>query len=151
MNEDQINVLWSLFGFIGLKWGTAADCGMSQQQFQQALQWQMQRDPAYTGYYRDTIAEYQALLRQYGQPSLALAALITQKPYSPSNPSAVANFVLLEFMRWNIAFGGFKAFGYMNYNGWMGGGSFLQQPPPYRALNIPVQNLPVGGDHGQGA
>lgn len=151
MEQDQINVLWSLFGFIGQKWGTAADCQMPQQQFQQALQWQMQRAPAYLGYYRQTIAEYQALLQQYHTPTFALAALINQNPYSSSNPSPVANYVLLEFMRWNIAFGGFKTFGYMNYNGWMGGGSFLNKPPPYRALNIQAQTQPVGGDHGQGA
>ncbi|WP_411380050.1 hypothetical protein [Pseudomonas sp. MPB26] len=151
MDQDQINVLWSLFGFIGQRWGTAADCQMPQQQFQQALQWQMQRDPSYLGYYRQTIAEYKVLLQQYHQPTLALAALIDQNPYAPSNPSAVANYVLLEFMRWNIAFGGFKTFGYMNYNGWMGGGSFLNQPPPYRALSIQLQSQPAGGDHGQGA
>lgn len=147
MNDDQIDVLWAVFGYIGQNWGTSADCAMPQTQFQQVLQWQMQRDPAYQGYYQQAVAEYQQLLEQYGSPPPAMAALLAENRYHPTNPSNVANFVLLEFMRWNIAFGGFKAFGYENYNGWMGGGSFLQQPPPYRALPVSVQVQTLGGNH----
>lgn len=134
LNDTQTDVLWSIFVYIGENWGTAANCSMPQAQFHQALQWQLQRDSAYLGYYQQTIAEYQRLLAQYGSPPPALAALLAENRYQSSNPSNIANFVLLEFMRWNIAFGGFRTFGFVNYNGWMGGGSFLQTPPPYRAL-----------------
>ncbi|KWC36269.1 hypothetical protein WL51_19330 [Burkholderia ubonensis] len=134
MNDDQINVLWAVFGYIGENWGTASTCTMPQAQFQQVLQWQIQRDPAYKNDYLATVTEYQLLLRQYGSPAAALARLFAENELPDPKLPDVANHVLLEFMRWNVAFGGFKTFGYENYNGWMGGGSYLTQPPPYRAL-----------------
>lgn len=38
MNDDQIDVLWAVFGYIGQNWGSSADCAMPQTQFQQVPQ-----------------------------------------------------------------------------------------------------------------
>ena len=148
MNVDQFATLWAIFGYIGQKWGTTTTCTMPQTQFQQVLQWQMERDPAYLAYYIECLAEYNALVQQFGAPA-AMAMLFAENQLpSPKLPN-VANHVLLEFMRWNVAFGGFQTFGYQNYNGWMGGGSYLSKPPPYRALpsTSPVKGPATGVDH----
>lgn len=126
--------LWAIFDFIGTNWDNAGFCAMTQAQFVEVVNWQAQRDPQYAGYYATAVSEYQELLAQYGgDQQEALTALYAQNQAPYSNP-AVGQCVLLEFMRWQVAFGGFKSFGYMNYTGWMGGGSFLTVPPPYRAL-----------------
>lgn len=135
MCQSDSDVLWLIFQQIGILWGNAGSSDMPQAQFDQVVAQQGQLNPAYEGYYTDTIALYQELLQVYGgnqQQALTQLFLQNQLP-QPAQPD-VANFVLLEFMRWQVAFGGFRAFGYENYNGWMGGGSFLQVPPPYRAL-----------------
>jgi hypothetical protein len=136
--------LWTIFGYIGQNWGTAQTCNMPQAQFNQVIAWQVARDPAYSGYYAEAVTEYQALYAKYGPA--ALAVLYQENQLSNPKLPQVANFVLLEFMRWNVAFGGFRSFQYENYNGWMGGGSYLNRPPPYRALPM-VPAPPSGAQH----
>lgn len=134
MREVDLNILWLMFGYIGTNWGTASSCTLSQSQFEQVIAQQVQRDQQYQGYYLSAIDAYVALLEQYGDPQAALKALFTENQLPTPRLPEVANYVLLEFMRWNVAFGGFRAFNYENYIGWMGGDSFLSKPPPYRAL-----------------
>lgn len=144
MDKEAVDVLWQIFGYIGTNWGTADSCKMPQTQFDQALAWQVARDSNYQGYYQQTVAEYSALLAKYGSSQQAIQVLLQENQLpSPKLPD-VANYVLLELMRWNAAFGGFSSFGYQNYNGWMGGGSFLNVPPPYRAL---PDSQPTGAHH----
>lgn len=134
MEQFGNDPLWLMFGYIGQNWDNAQYCDMSENQFYLAVNWQVGRDPAYNGYYTAAIAEYNALLAQFGNPQQALSALFQENQLPNPKLPDVANYVLLEFMRWQVAFGGFRAFSYMNYNGWMGGGSYLNVPPPYRAL-----------------
>ena len=109
----------------------------------------MQRDPNYAAYYAQATLEYSALLNQFGgNTQLALQALFSENQLPNPKLPNVANFVLLEFMRWNVAFGGFQTFNYANYNGWMVGGSYLKVPPPYRAL---PDNIVVVGPDGAAA
>lgn len=143
-HEADDATLWIIFSFIGQNWGTAQTCEMPRSQFDQVIQWQIQRDPSYWGYYAQAIAEYRALYARYGQAATAYLYRENQLP-NPKLPD-VANYVLLEFMRWNVAFGGFRTFQYENYNGWMGGGSYLTKPPPYRALPM----LPQAGEGKRG-
>ena len=143
--EADMATLWTIFGFIGQNWGTTQTCEMPQWQFNQVIQWQIQRDASYAGYYAQAVAEYKDLYARYGQDAAAYLYRENQQP-SPKLPD-VANYVLLEFMRWNVAFGGFRTFKYENYNGWMGGGSYLKKPPPYRALPV----LQQAGEGNRGA
>jgi len=139
MSDVDTATLWLIFGQIGEQWNNGQYCDMPQAQFAEAIARQVGLDPSYIGYYNAAVSEYQTLLEQCGgnqQQALQILFQQNQVPIPPSpNVSDIANYVLLEFMRWQVAFGGFRAFGYENYNGWMGGGSFLQVPPPYRALN----------------
>lgn len=151
MSDIDADVLWLMFGYIGTTWGTAPFCDMPQSQFQQAISGQVQRDRQYAGYYRAAVAEYRALLHQYGSRETARRALFQDNQLPKPKLPDVASYVLLEFMRWNVAFGGFRAFNYENYNGWMGGGSFLKTPPPYRAVPSSAQasagaGVALGGD-----
>lgn len=133
MTQVDAATLWQIFQFVGLNWGTTKACDMTQAQFTDVINWQVQRDPAYATYYAAAVAEYQRLETMF-PPAEAMSVLYAENQLpNPSVPD-VATYVLLEFMRWNVAFGGFQVFNYANYAGWMGGGSFLTVPPPYRAL-----------------
>ncbi|OWY61943.1 hypothetical protein B7486_61070 [cyanobacterium TDX16] len=124
--------LWTIFGFIGTNWGNAAECDMDEAQFTKAVGWQVQVDPTQGDAYAQAVTSYQALLAAHGgDEQAALTQLYGQNQTGSGTPIAG---VLLGFMRWQVAFGGFRTFGYTNYTGWMGGGSFLSEPPPYRAL-----------------
>ena len=133
MSDIDTDSLWQIFQFIGVNWGISANCDMPQTQFVEAVNWQTGRDPNYALYYNEAVAELQTLLEKY-PPNQALQILLQENQLPNPKLPDVANYVLLEFMRWQVAFGGFRSFAYENYNGWMGGGSFLQVPPPYRAL-----------------
>jgi hypothetical protein len=125
--------LWQIFQCIGATWGTTSACDMNQAQFTDVVNWQAQRDPAYATYYTAAVAELSRLETMF-PPGEALSILLSENQLPNPNLPDVANYVLLEFMRWNVAFGGFQLFNYANYAGWMGGGSFLTLPPPYRTL-----------------
>jgi len=133
MSGVDTDTLWLIFLHIGIQWNNSQYCAMPQSQFVQAVEWQVGLNPDYADYYNATVAEYWRLVGQYG-PEQGMQALFQENQLpNPKYPN-IANFVLLEFMRWQVAFGGFRAFAYENYCGWMGGGSYLQVPPPYRAL-----------------
>ena len=142
MSEVDTDILWKIFSYIGVHWRTMSSCTMPESQFQEVIRWQIQLDSKYQGYYLEAITEYKKLLKQHDGDSQAALQALFEENRLPTPPATspepkhphIADFVLLEFMRWNVAFGGFRTFGYENYNGWMGGGSFLSQPPPYRAL-----------------
>ncbi|ETW97597.1 MAG: hypothetical protein ETSY1_21980 [Candidatus Entotheonella factor] len=127
----QSEVLWTVFGYIDSHWDVNTE--MSKTRFEQALASQVGLDPVYQLRYDETAAAYQAELEQHGNIEAALEALYSKNTApKPAQPDVAQ--VLGEFMKWNVAFGGFRSFGYMNYPGWTGNGSFLNDPPPYRAL-----------------
>lgn len=134
MSKIDTDALWRIFEFIGTNWGISEICDMPRTQFVQAVDWQVERDPTYAAYYSEAVAELNDLERRYPAPAQALQVLFRENRLPEPKLPNVANHVLLEFMRWQIAFGGFRSFDYKNYAGWMGGGSFLSVPPPYRAL-----------------
>lgn len=122
--------LWVIFSYITANWKT--DCDMPQAQFNQALKWQVGLDKAYSAYYGATVTAFALQLKRHkGDVNAALKALYSDNEQpNPAEPDVAK--VLGEFMQWNAAFGGFRAFGYQNYPGWMGNGNFEKEPPPYR-------------------
>ncbi|TLP55504.1 hypothetical protein FEE96_22570 [Parasedimentitalea maritima] len=132
--NDFKTILWLVFQHIGQQWGNAAEADMPEVQFNQVIDWQVELDPNYALYYAETISEYTKLLQQTGSSDAALKILFAENQKDAPKLPNVANFVLKEFMIWQVAFGGFRAFGppYQNYTGWMGGGNFNDIPTPYR-------------------
>ncbi len=130
-------VLWQIFQYIGVIWGNSAESGLEQFQFQRAVTWQVELDPNYATYYAEAVAEYTRLLQETGSVDTAMRTLFAENQADDPKLPDVAQYVLKEFLTWQIAYGGFRAFGppYQNYTGWMGGGSFNDVPPPYRAIS----------------
>ena len=134
MNPD-VATLWAIFGHIGSKWQNADYCDMSLEQFSHAITQQVELKPVYLGHYNFTTAHFKTLCEEEGgNQELAMDRLFTENRLPSPRYPQIAQFVLVEFMRWQVAFGGFRAFDYQNYSGWIGGGSFLKMPPPYRAI-----------------
>lgn len=134
--QDFYVILWAIFSYIGTHWQNTKQCDMPEAQFQKAIDWQVELEPSYAVYYAAAVAEYTRLLQETGDPQAALSILFSENTSDDPKLPDVQKYVLGEFMRWQVAFGGFRAFGppYENYSGWMGGGSFEANPPPYRAL-----------------
>jgi len=134
--QDFYKVLWAIFQYIGVAWGNAGQCDMPEDQFQSVIDWQVGLDPCYGVYYAAAVAEYSRLFQVTGSEPAALARLFAENATDPPKLPDVQKYVLAELMKWQVAFGGFRAFGppYVNYSGWMGNGTFNQSPPPYRAL-----------------
>lgn len=129
-NKVDCDTLWEIFTFIRTKWQNTD--GVDVKQFQMIINDRINLIPAYGDYYQESIAEYQRLIDQYGDKNRALDALFTENELPDPKLPNIANYVLAEFMRMQTAFGGFKKYGYENFSGWMGGGSYSQSPPPYR-------------------
>lgn len=137
MKNLDTETLWTIFEFIGTNWGNAQFCAMPKDQFIEVVNWQVNLNSVYSNYYSTAVVQYQGLLAAYGgNQQLALKALFQQNQLPNLNPD-VGTHVLYEFMCWQVLSGGFRAFGgYVNYTGWMGGGSYLNNPPPYRSLPL---------------
>lgn len=136
MNASRLDVdtLWIIFEFIGDNWGNAHLSKMSKTQFSRVLIWQVELNSAYDNYYREAVSRFQELLLENGGDKHQALKVLYSENQLPNAASNIGQFVLLEFMRWQLAFGGFRLYGYENYVGWMEGGSYLNSPPPYRAL-----------------
>ena len=124
--------LWTIFAYVATRWQAPSD--MTKDQLELAVNGQTQLEPNYAGWVSETLARYRALLESTGSEDAALAALYAGNQQPEPESQGIAT-VLANFMSWSVAFGGFRSFGYENYPGWMGGGSFEQRPPPYRALS----------------
>ncbi|QQO55799.1 MAG: hypothetical protein N838_23060 [Thiohalocapsa sp. PB-PSB1] len=124
------NTLYKIFTFIRSQWGTSD--GVSEDQFELIVGYKANSDPAYAFYYTVAVATYEALLKKLGNEEAALTALYQENQQPDPANQDIAQYVLGEFLTMNIAFGGFSLFGYENFRGWMGGGSFEDTPPPYR-------------------
>ena len=134
--KDFQTILWSIFQYIGVIWGNTAQSGMEEFQFNRVIDWQVAIDPNYATYYAATVAEYTRLLQSSGSVDVAIRTLFSENQAPNPKVANVEQYVLKEFLIWQIAYGGFSAFGppYENYTGWMGGGNFNDVPTPYRAI-----------------
>ena len=141
-NFDATQELWEIFLFIRTNWQSTDDVNFDQ--FESIVNYKTSLDSDYLGYYQQAVTEYENLYQQTGDKQMALGILYQQNQCvdaggdstcSSAKLPEVAKYVLWEFMQMNVAFGGFRDFGYENYQGWMGGGSYEQVPPPYRTYN----------------
>ena len=131
MESPELDRLWEIYTYIRKHW--QAEDGMSTAQLKLIVDGKIAIDPAYAGYYDSAVAEYEALTAQHGSRDKALAALYSENETPNPKLPEVAQYVLGEFMTFHVAFGGFKAYGFENFPGWMGAGPYTQTPPPYRA------------------
>jgi hypothetical protein len=132
-----IDRLWRIFEHIGGHWSNAADVAMDRQRFARILALKVSEFPSYLTEYSDASDLFSRLEAQLGDSAQALRVLFTPPsstaPDFPSTPLGHAQtYVVTEFINLQIANGGFRHFGYVNYPGWIGGPLADVAELPYR-------------------
>jgi|CXWL01.1.fsa_nt_gi hypothetical protein len=123
IGNDIDPTLWSLFVAIGDHWQLGDDPEAYRSRLAIFMDNRIAINPLYRSYY-DAAAVTIADLAAADGPPRAFEILFATKTSSgvPGSPiEAAKRFVVNEFITMRLAFGGFKAFGARNYNGYMGG------------------------------
>jgi hypothetical protein len=117
-------LMWSIFSAIGDTWGIAEQCFLVRKAFDEILDLKTSRPPSYLGEYKNAISTLS------GQdPKQALSNFLQGQP-----DEKLLAFVVAEFIELQLAHGGFRALGYKNYRGYMGGPFSTAENRPYRVL-----------------
>lgn len=115
--------LWALFVAIGDHWQLGDDPEPYRSRLTSFMDNRIALNPLYRGYY-DSAAQTIADLIAANGAVKAFEILFATKTSAgvPTAPIEIAKrFVANEFITMRLAFGGFKAFGARNFNGYFGG------------------------------
>ncbi len=135
IDKDVYEATWALFAAIGRYWGTIADATPHRTQVLNFMLNRIKLNPLYLGYYataREVLARMQA---EHGDAAYEM--LFTDKAAASEDPpvsplAVVRQRVSNELVALHLAVGGFKAFGAVNYCGYIAGPNLPGQEPPYR-------------------
>jgi hypothetical protein len=137
LSDEVFESMWQLFVHIGTFWQNMDNPEPLKPMFYTFLLNRINLYPIYQEYYRIAKQVMDLLIAEYGEEQ-AYELLFTDADAAKSPPEtpvaltrqAVAN----EFMAWQLALGGFKAWGATNYCGYIGGGYIPGNPAPYRTF-----------------
>lgn len=128
LSEPEAAAMWSMFAFIGREWDTARFCRItSPTGLRPVLDAKTTIAPSYLTEYRRAAAALGALVRQYG-PEAGMRRFFFSNPDACTGQMVVSELVMLQ-----VAQGGFRRFGYVNYAGFMGGPYDDPLRLPYRS------------------
>ncbi len=134
LDDEEMQDIWTIFSFIGQQWDNGNVCILNtEQKFKPIIDQKTSQVPSYLTEYRNAIQQFRTLQNEYGEQE-ALQILFLETPSS----SSIRIYVLHEFLKLQIANGGFRGFNssYLNYLGWMKGGIFSDpEHPAYRGLD----------------
>ncbi len=120
--------LWAMFQYIGQAWETAAFCRLDRAGLDGIVDLKTGAAPSYLAEYRAALARF-AVLKQDGEEALALRRLFFEE-----TDARLRQLVLAELIELHLAYGGFRALGYRNYRGYMGGSFSDPKRAPYRVV-----------------
>jgi hypothetical protein len=137
VSSDVEDAMWKLFVAVGAFWKLGDDPQPYRLRFRAFLQNRISINPMYRDFYIVAKTVIDGLIAQFGEAA-AYEQVFTNKPrIAPATPPQsrlefVQHYVANEFIGFRLALGGFKAFGAINYCGFMGGANIEGQPVPYR-------------------
>jgi hypothetical protein len=130
LSENQLTQLWEIFDHIGTAWQSREFCTIqSRQQLEPILTLKTERSPSYLTEYREA-AQLLEESRQRRDPQQALHHL-----YFEQSDEHLKRFVIAEFLRLHLAYGGFRFLPYRNALGFAGGSFNQDDTLPYRDLS----------------
>lgn len=135
LSDEVFESMWRLFVHVGRFWQNMDDAGPLRSQLYSFMLNRISLRPIYREYYDCARRVTDELVARHGEDQ-AYALLFTDAEAGrspPETPVALTRQkVANEFMAWQLALGGFKAWGAMNYCGYIGGPNLPGQPAPYR-------------------
>ena len=129
LHESQLEQIWQIFDHIGQVWENRDFCTIqSLDQLEPIITLKTTRVPSYLTEYRAALTIFQQL-REDLDPQRALHRL-----YFESGDEHLRRYVIEEFLRLQIAHGGFRFLPYQNATGYAGGSFDDDGHLPYRSL-----------------
>ena len=141
IDDDVFASMWDLFVHIGKFWGNMDDASPLRSELYSFMLDRIKLRPTYDQYYACAHRVMHELVRSRGAEQ-AYEYLFTdpdanQSP--PETPVAVTRqMVANEFIALQLCLGGFKAFGALNYCGYIGGANIPHVQIPYRTFEQPA-------------
>jgi hypothetical protein len=131
LRSDEVRDLWKIFEHIGTTWDnedlTTID---SRQDLERILDLKTEIVPSYLTEYREAVRIFRNLRAQFGEQE-ALRRILFEEP-----DARLRQYVVVEFLRLQVAAGGFLRFGgYRNYPGFPGGPFNDPSHLPYRPIS----------------
>jgi hypothetical protein len=137
VDQEVFASMWQLFVHIGRFWDNAPAMATEplRTQLYTFMGNRIALDPLYHGYYTLAKKVIDGLIAEHGEEA-AYARLFTDPGAGQAPPKTalalVRQRVSNEFVAWQLALGGFKAWGATNYCGYIGGAFIPGQAAPYR-------------------
>jgi hypothetical protein len=139
--DDVIEVIWSLFLAIGDHWQLGDDTQPYRSRFEEFIRDRVAMNPLYQSYYSLAAKQINELTATLGVEQAWEILFSTATNIPPTIPETAEEFtkqyVLNELIALRLALGGFKAWGGINYCGYIGGANIEGRPIPYRAAVLP--------------
>lgn len=129
--------LWDLFVAIGDHWQLGDDPESCRSRLGVFMENRVAISPLHRGYYDGAVQVIEELVAAHGAQQAFEKLFTTKLPGAgvPLTPiEATKRFVVHEFIAMRMALGGFRAFGAVNYNGYMSGANNPDEPLPYRGM-----------------
>ena len=136
---DLESTLWQLFVAIGNFWQLPDDPLPYRLRFRAFLANRIDLNPLYGAYYTTATQVIHELIAAHGA-SVTFETIFTSKsrqlpPPPPTTELEITQqYVANELIAFRLALGSFKAFGALNYGGYMGGANIAGEPVPYRPM-----------------
>jgi hypothetical protein len=130
LTNSQLGELWQIFDYIGEAWESREFCSIQEiKQLEAIITLKTTRIPSYFTEYLSAISIFKQL-RKALDPQQALHHL-----YFEDVDEHLKRFVVEEFLRLQIAYGGFRFLPYQNVVGFTGGSFRDDEQLPYRGLD----------------
>lgn len=141
IGDELFASMWDLFVHIGKFWDNMEDAGPLRSELYSFMLDRIKLQPMYDQYYLCAQRVIHELIREHGAERayelLFTDASANQSP--PETPMAVTKqMVVNEFIALQLCLGGFKAYGALNYCGYIGGANIPHVQIPYRTFEQAV-------------
>ena len=138
LKAKDFQQLWSIFNWIGRKWDDKEFCLVGEKELKSTLSLKTSSIPSYFTEYCEAAKILRCLTaeleEQKALEQLFFVPADTTNFYS-TRLGHIRQFVITEFIRYQVSQGAFRKFGYMNYRGYAGGPYSDPARLPYRGLH----------------
>jgi hypothetical protein len=133
LTPDQKKDMWNIFAYIGQRWQNASFNTVRPTQLDKTLDLKTQHTPSYYTEYTSASTLLHQLIRKLSSLEAALQYLFTHAGSDSNQQQHAYTYVVSEFILLQVALGGFRKWGYVNYKGYAGGPFNNPSKLPYRA------------------
>ncbi len=122
LRDEQKDALWSIFDHIGVRWQNAAFNAVTRTEFDRILDLKTTQTPSYLAEYVSAVNLLGTLASRTGDIGSAVEELFEGAGSDGLLQQHAHTYVVSEFIMLQVACGGFRKWGYVNYPGYAGGG-----------------------------